>query len=125
MASYHAKLYPVDKTGISSYQFRIGDCYQVATLRGPLTTEEEYNNAINKLENLELSAKKFKDHLKNQKFNIYGSDTLIDSDNEMDKAILDDKDPINFICYGQFIDGEWECKHCIISAGCANKTNNL
>jgi hypothetical protein len=147
MASYHAKLYPVDKTGISSYQFRIGDCYQVISLRGSLTTEEEFNVAINKIENLEKAALVFKNHLSFQKNLLYNNppqgviefeeDEWVMTDkeleiaknnliNEMDEAIIDkslsneNKALISShpICYGAFIEGEWECKHCSFSVNC-------
>ena len=90
MAGYHAKLYPIDKTGVTSYQFRIADCYHTISLQGTLTSDDEFNKAITQISNLEQALNKFKHHLITEKNSLYNTPH----------------------CFGEFIEGECQSNLC-------------
>ncbi|MDX9703904.1 MAG: hypothetical protein RBU23_12810 [Candidatus Auribacterota bacterium] len=62
MAAYHAKLFENGE-----YMFRIHDCITGIRLRGVLETEEDYDEAIGKIETLMLACCDFARHLRNIK----------------------------------------------------------
>jgi len=87
---YHTELYPIDKTGTTSYQFRIADGYHAVSLQGPLTSENEFNMAIAKINNLEQALNRFKHHLITEKDSLYNTPP----------------------CFGEFIEGECKSNLC-------------
>lgn len=89
-AEYLAKLYPIDNTGITSYQFRITDGDHIIFLQGPLTSDNEFNTAIAKINNLEQALNRFKHHLITEKDSLYNTPK----------------------CFGEFIEGECKSNLC-------------